>query len=146
MLFAPKTRVKSISASRLRKLGGVVPFSSISQKRKSIRKRKPQSAHWNPVPGALDPRSRFEKGRTLLFGADMTALRLTVYRRSGGRCEAKRHVRDCPRVVSWHSAEMDHIKSKGLGGGWRNDTPENTRILSQPCHQKRTGNLQGRAK
>jgi hypothetical protein len=33
MLFAPKTRVKSISDSKLRKLGGKIPFSSIPQKR-----------------------------------------------------------------------------------------------------------------
>lgn len=148
-----RSPVAKISARRLREeFAGKVPFSTISrqltdlactrpakpQKRKAIRKRRPTVQHWNPVPGALDPRSRFTKdGRTLLFGKDMELLRLAVFFRCNGYCEQKSHASNCPDWIGWEDGELDHIKAKGLGGGWRDDTEKNTMWLSQPCHMEK---------
>ena len=89
----------------------------------------------------LDPRSRMTKlGRTLLYGRDMMKLRVLVHSRAMGRCEAQHHASGCPSRVNkdtyWGEGHLHHKVRKGMGGGKRDDTPENTLWLSRACHKQ----------
>ena len=107
-------------------------------KARSSSLRRGPGKNWNSVPGALDPRSKYTKdGRTLLYGKDMEMLRLRVFFRCNGYCEAKSHASACPIWAAWNDGELDHIRPKKMGGGWRDDTEQNTQWLSRPCHTEK---------
>jgi hypothetical protein len=45
----------------------------------------------------------------------------------GGRCA------DCGRV---RPLDLAHTRARGMGGGWRIDTEENSSLKCRECHQK----------
>lgn len=77
----------------------------------------------------------------MLYGKDMELLRLLVFFRCNGYCEAKSHASKCPIWVGWDDGELDHIRPKKMGGGSRDDTERNTQWLSQPCHLEKTSGI-----
>lgn len=85
----------------------------------------------------VDKRSHVVHGRTILYGWDMKMLRQDAYKRSKGRCEAKKHAKDCPIRVTWFTGELDHIRTRGMGGSRRDDVLENVQFVSKPCHRKK---------
>jgi len=63
---------------------------------------------------------------------------MEVYRRDGGKCQ------DCSKSLlpmlgeySLPRFEIDHIQSRGLGGGKRNDALVNLRLLCISCHREK---------
>jgi 5-methylcytosine-specific restriction endonuclease McrA len=75
-------------------------------------------------------------GRTILTGRDYQRLREAVYLRDRGRCVA------CGGLVSLVICDNDsdmhlaHVKARKMGGGSRDDTPENTMTKCRRCHMK----------
>jgi len=56
-------------------------------------------------------------------------IREQVYKRAEGKCQK------CGKQLSWESAEMDEIKSKGSGG---EVSVENGQLLCHDCHVIKT--------
>jgi len=97
---------------------------------------------WKPRehrdPRFKDPRSRvlWRSGRVILKGADMTALRWTVYHRASGRCEVKANGRRCNKFAPFDGyghGELAHVQGRGRTGS---DTPENTLWSCRSCHRE----------
>lgn len=65
--------------------------------------------------------------RIILSPPEYRALRIRVFSRQGWRC------RDCGRIKP---LDLAHIKGRGTGGGFREDTEENTCGLCRGCHNK----------
>jgi len=87
--------------------------------------------------GFADNRSYIRKGKTFLFGDDMTELRRDVFERSKGFCEQRVNGilgGRCQRNISWETMELDHQPSLAQGG---DDTPEGTVASCRRCHQQR---------
>ncbi|HEV7523036.1 MAG TPA: hypothetical protein VGP89_18180 [Candidatus Angelobacter sp.] len=85
-----------------------------------------------PFPGRLDERSYITKGgRVRLFGEDILGLRMDVFLRAKGQCEAKKHHPACPRYVGWNFGELAHKQH----GPRKTDTMEGTEFRSSHCHQ-----------
>lgn len=109
--------------------------------RKPIRKHKPRQAHWNPVPGALDPSSHLTKDkREKLFGVDKTNRRMEIFERSGGRCEAlvsrmhsSRWNDRCNRPITWEDFEWSHLKH----GAKKDDRKSGGIASCKQCHRDR---------
>ena len=84
-----------------------------------------------------------------LYGADMQALRLEAFERSGGRCEMQWNDRRCDYPISFENFELAHVVSRGAGGSdtldnvlcsckWRADGHPGCHVLSHntggtPC-------------
>lgn len=75
-------------------------------------------------------------GRTILTGAQYSALRERVWIRDRGKC-----VR-CERRVSLtqhgfsDDMHLHHKNGRGMGGGKRDDTEEATQSLCAACHRE----------
>jgi hypothetical protein len=83
---------------------------------------------WLPF---FDSRSYITKGgRYRLFGQDMTNLRVGVFDRSRGICEATQHHPDCPINVGWTLGQLAHRNH----GAKKTDTLDGTEWRSAPCH------------
>lgn len=71
-------------------------------------------------------------GRTILSGKAYRDLCYKVWLRDGRQCV------DCGTPLAVFSTILiDHIKKRKMGGGWRNDVPENLRTLCLACHYQR---------
>lgn len=70
-------------------------------------------------------------GGLKLYGEDMALQRRKVYDRDRGRCMIIASPR-CRGFASWDNGEMDHILSRGKGGG---DEEKNLRWACAPCHR-----------
>lgn len=72
-------------------------------------------------------------GREICSHAFWMVRRREVWVRDGRRCVF------CGRALSNHAAEIDHIKTRGMGGGSRDDRLSNLRTLCHDCHMVRHG-------
>lgn len=106
-----------------------------------MKRRKPLTIDYEATAAAgfLDPRSYIRKGKTFLFGQDMTELRMRAFERSVGFCEQPLrgvlHSR-CQRNISWETMELGHQPSLGQGG---DDTLEGVVASCRRCHVTRHG-------
>ena len=76
-------------------------------------------------------------GLQFLRGADMAARRKEVYERDKGHCQldgTEFMSSRCWGAVGYTFGEVDHIKSRGLGGS---DDLANLRWCCSSCHRKR---------
>ena len=67
----------------------------------------------------------------------MHKLRMSVFRRAGGRCEIERDGKRCNRFAKWDGfghGELYHEVHRGRGGS---DVPENCFWSCKECHQRR---------
>lgn len=79
----------------------------------------------------MDPRSYVTKGgRVRLFGDDMTNLRLEVYQRAQGMCQAAEHHEDCAGRIYFLEGHLAHLQH----GPWKTDTKDGTEWRSAVCH------------
>ena len=70
-------------------------------------------------------------GREILHGNAYTKRCRERWEMDGRRCVL------CPRRLPEFSTRLiDHIKKRGLGGGWRDDRIENLRTLCFVCHDR----------
>ena len=71
--------------------------------------------------------------KVALNSEDYEKLRWAKFVDQRGRCRA------CGKSLSFSEAELHHLSGRGIGGGFRSDTPEETEILCggpNGCHQK----------
>ena len=66
--------------------------------------------------------------RIVLAPAEYLQLRDKVYVLQHGRCA------DCGNPLGIDEAALHHLKGRGIGGGFREDTVEATKILCRKCH------------
>lgn len=91
--------MKSISAKKLKKLGGKIPFSSITSPKK-------------PIPKSNPRRQAKRKAgyRKLLSGREYRAARAEAMKRAGGQCEG------------WKAMHVQPVNVLTIGGGITNAT------------------------
>lgn len=79
-----------------------------------------------------------ERGGRLILRtqARWAAQRRRVYERDGARCQG------CGLTVG-DAFHVDHIRGRGMGGGFRDDGMENLRLLCVGCHMARHGQRLG---
>lgn len=74
---------------------------------------------------------RQPRGRTVLKGKAYSELLAYVYERDNRICHL------CGEYVRPNDKSLDHLRTRGMGGGWRDDTPENTKLAHVICNGKR---------
>jgi len=115
--------IPRISASKLAKLGGKMPFSTIQPGK--------HKAGANRLPEWTDKRSHITKdGRHKLYGKDKSRLRERVYWRAKGRCEAPKHHFTCG---GWADEFNGHLAHKRHGAN-KTDTMDGTFWAYWACH------------
>lgn len=88
-------------------------------------------------------------GREILSPADWDRRRVQVWERDGKVCQGEKmtapgRFERCGKALpDIRFAEIDHIRARGLGGGWRDDRMENLRLLCRPCNQAKGGKRKG---
>lgn len=104
----------------------------IPKRRLKPRRKRPELFFVPPGdPQFLDPRSYIDKGfRVHLFGKDKELLRMQVYVRDLGYCQAKKHHFLCPRRLTYDQMHLAHRQH----GPRRTDTLEETECRSAECH------------
>lgn len=70
-------------------------------------------------------------GRLILTGVHYTRLKNLKRERQNNRCA---------RCGKLNPTQLHHKTKRGMGGGQRNDTTENTQLLCAQCHSKSHSN------
>jgi hypothetical protein len=126
----------------------------IPRKRSKKRVKKhlfPKHQARTPFPGRLDARSYITKmGRVRLFGADKTALRKQLFRRSDGMCEEMLDVSFCNTIlvgamrcglpITWEDFEWSHNRH----GANKTDTLAGGIASCKACHRAKHAQAEGR--
>lgn len=95
--------MKSISAKKLKKLGGKVPFSSITSPKKPIPKSNPRQ------------QAKRKAGyRKLLSGKEYKAARAEAMKRAEGQCEFMGTISNSIAAVPVRCVEMDRLQAHHL--------------------------------
>lgn len=92
-----------------------------------------------PEPRGVTPRRSgsftraLRDGREICFGQDWERRKYEVWLRDGKRCV------ECSKLLpNFHAnRHTDHIRTRGMGGAYRDDRPENLRTVCDSCHRKR---------
>lgn len=106
-----------------------LPRSRLPLRRTPLRQRaKPKP------PSVLHPNKRVP-----VSAREWQSLKMALFRRSGGFCEAWKGNEMCCAPITWYSFEPHHKKSRAHGG---QDTLQNLLAVCHGCHQRIHGTLQ----
>lgn len=68
-------------------------------------------------------------GRTILTGIHYTEFRRAIYERAGQQCEL------CGKGLFYATMELHHRNGRGMGGGKRDDIPDEVLGICLGCHR-----------